>query len=173
MARQKLDAIDRQILLELQNDGRMTNVELAQRVKITAPPCLRRVRALEKAGYIKGYHADLDAAALGFPVTAYAFVGLSSQAESDLKAFEEEVRSWPEVRSCNMLSGEVDFILRCVARDLPEFQAFITEKLTAAKNVASVKTAVAIRQSKSEPGIPLEVSPSRPAGGSDAHPRTP
>jgi DNA-binding Lrp family transcriptional regulator len=173
MARQKLDAIDRQILVELQNDGRMTNVELAQRVKITAPPCLRRVRALEKAGYIKGYHADLDAAALGFPVTAYAFVGLSSQAESDLKAFEEEVRSWPEVRSCYMLSGEVDFILRCVAHDLPEFQAFITEKLTAAKNVASVKTAVAIRRSKREPGIPLEVSPARPAGGSDAHPRTP
>jgi DNA-binding Lrp family transcriptional regulator len=171
MARQKLDAIDRQILVELQNDGRMTNVDLAQRVKITAPPCLRRVRALEKAGYIKGYHADLDAAALGFAVTAYAFVGLSSQAESDLKAFEEEVRSWPQVRTCYMLSGEVDFILRCVAHDLPEFQAFVTEKLTAARNVASVKTAVAIRHTKNEPGIPLEVSPSRQAAGSDAHPQ--
>jgi len=157
MARQKLDAIDRQILVELQADGRMTNVELANRVKITAPPCLRRVRALEKAGYIKGYHADLDAAALGFGVTAYAFVGLSSQAEADLRAFEEEVRSWPQVRSCFMLSGEVDFILLCVAHDLPEFQAFVTEKLTAARNVASVKTAVAIRQVKNEPGIPLEV----------------
>lgn len=158
MARQKLDAIDRQILVELQADGRMTNVELAKRVKITAPPCLRRVRALEKAGYIEGYHADLNAPALGFGVTAFAFVGLSSQAESDLKAFEDEVRSWPQVRSCHMLSGEVDFILRCVARDLPEFQAFITEKLTAAKNVASVKTALAIRESKNDPGIPLEVS---------------
>jgi DNA-binding Lrp family transcriptional regulator len=157
MARQKLDAIDRQILVELQADGRMTNVELASRVKITAPPCLRRVRALEKAGYIRGYHADLDAAALGFGVTAYAFVGLSSQAESDLKAFEDEVRTWPQVRSCYMLSGEVDFILRCVSRDLPEFQAFITETLTAAKNVASVKTALAIRRSKNEPGIPLEI----------------
>ena len=157
MARQKLDAIDRQILVELQADGRMTNVELAKRVKITAPPCLRRVRALEKAGYIKGYHAELDAAALGFGVTAFAFVGLSSQAESDLKAFEDEVRTWPQVRTCYMLSGEVDFILRCVAHDLPEFQAFITEKLTAAKNVASVKTALVIRQSKNEPGIPLEV----------------
>jgi DNA-binding Lrp family transcriptional regulator len=157
MARQKLDTIDRQILVELQADGRMTNVELAKRVKITAPPCLRRVRALEKAGYIQGYHADLDAAALGYGVTAYAFVGLSSQAESDLKAFEEEVRSWPQVRRCDMLSGEVDFILRCVAHDLPELQAFITEKLTAAKNVASVKTAVTIRKTKNEPGIPLEV----------------
>jgi len=157
MARQKLDTIDRQILVELQADGRMTNVELAKRVKITAPPCLRRVRALEKAGYIQGYHADLDAAALGYAVTAYAFVGLSSQAEADLKSFEEEVRSWPQVRRCDMLSGEVDFILRCVAHDLPELQAFITEKLTAAKNVASVKTAVTIRKTKNEPGIPLEV----------------
>ena len=79
MARHKLDAIDRQILAELQADGRMTNVELANRVKITAPPCLRRVRALEKAGYIRGYHADLDAQSLGYGVTAFAFVGLSSQ----------------------------------------------------------------------------------------------
>jgi DNA-binding Lrp family transcriptional regulator len=157
MARQKLDTIDRQILVELQADGRMTNVELAKRVKITAPPCLRRVRALEKAGYIRGYHADLNAASLGFGVTAFAFVGLSSQAEADLKAFEDEVRSWPLVRACYMLSGEVDFILRCVARDLPEFQAFITEKLTAAKNVASVKTALVIREAKNEPGIPLEI----------------
>lgn len=156
MARQKLDTIDRQILVELQAEGRMTNVELAKRVRITAPPCLRRVRALEKAGYIRGYHADLDAAVLGFGVTAFAFVGLSSQAESDLRAFEDEVRTWPLVRDCYMLSGEVDFILRCVARDLPEFQTFITEKLTAAKNVASVKTALAIRRSKHEPGIPLE-----------------
>lgn len=156
MARHKLDSIDRKILAELQADGRMTNVELAKRVKITAPPCLRRVRALEKAGYIRGYHADLDAHALGFEVTAYAFVGLSSQAEADLKGFEEQVRQWPQVRSCHMLSGEVDFILLCVARDLSEFQAFVTEQLTAAKNVASVKTALAIRRSKFEPGIPID-----------------
>jgi DNA-binding Lrp family transcriptional regulator len=157
MARHRLDTIDRQILAELQADGRMTNVELAQRVNITAPPCLRRVRALEKAGYLKGYHADLDAKSLGFEVTAFAFVGLSSQAEPDLRAFEEQVRAWPQVRTCHMLSGEVDFILMCVARDLPDFQTFVTEKLTAAKNVASVKTALAIRTSKFEPGIPLPV----------------
>jgi DNA-binding Lrp family transcriptional regulator len=156
MTRHKLDSIDRHILAELQADGRMTNVELARRVGITAPPCLRRVRALEKAGYIKAYHADLDAPALGFEVTAFAFVGLSSQAEADLKGFEEQVRAWPQVRSCHMLSGEVDFILLCVARDLPEFQSFVTEKLTSAKNVASVKTALAIRTAKFEPGIPIE-----------------
>jgi DNA-binding Lrp family transcriptional regulator len=156
MTRHKLDATDLKILAELQADGRMTNVDLAQKAGITAPPCLRRVRALEKAGYIRGYHADLEPAALGYEVTAFAFVGLSSQAEADLKAFEDNVRQWPQVRSCFMLSGEVDFVLRCVARNLSEFRSFVTDKLTAAKNVASVKTALAIRQSKDEPGIPIE-----------------
>jgi DNA-binding Lrp family transcriptional regulator len=156
MERHKLDSIDMRILSELQNHGRITNVELSRRAKITAPPCLRRMRALEKGGYIKGYHAELDARSLGFEVTGFAFVGLSSQAEVDLKRFEEQVRSWPAVRECHMLSGEVDFLLKCVARDLSSFQTFVTETLTAAKNVASVKTALVIRQSKSEPAVPLE-----------------
>jgi DNA-binding Lrp family transcriptional regulator len=155
MARHGPDSIDLKLLAELQADGRMTNIDLAGKAGITAPPCLRRVRALEKAGYIRGYHADLDAAMLGYEVMAFAFVGLSSQADADLKAFEQQVRQWPQVRSCFMLSGEVDFVLRCVARDLSEFRAFVTDKLTAAKNVASVKTALAIRQSKDEPGIPI------------------
>lgn len=158
MQHQKLDPIDRKILAELQADGRMTNVELSHRVKITAPPCLRRVRALEKAGYIRGYHADLDAKALGYEVMGFAFVGLSSQAEADLKAFEEQMRAWPMVRECYMLSGEVDYLLKCVARDLSEFQSFITDKLTAVKNVASVKTALTIRPAKREPGVPVDLS---------------
>jgi DNA-binding Lrp family transcriptional regulator len=158
MTRHKLDTIDRQILSILQSAGRMTNVELASHVKITAPPCLRRVRALENSGYINGYHADIEPKSLGYEVAGFAFVGLASQAEADLRAFEEEVRNWPQVRSCYMLSGEVDFILRCVARDLPEFQSFITETLTATKNVASVKTALAIRRSKYAPGIPIDIT---------------
>ena len=89
MRRIRLDGIDRRILQELQADGRMTNVELAKRVGITAPPCLRRVRALEEAGLIRGYHASLAPEALGFPVTVFAQVGLASQAESDLTAFSE------------------------------------------------------------------------------------
>ena len=158
MKRVELDAIDRQILHELQEDGRITNVELSRRAKITAPPCLRRVRGLEKAGYIRGYHADLDMKMLGYELTAYAFVGLSSQAKSDIDAFEEQLRAWLIVRECWMLSGEVDFLLRCVAHDLSEFQSFVTEKLTAAKNVASVKTALTIRASKREFGVPVEMS---------------
>ncbi len=157
MERHKLDSIDLRILYELQENGRITNVDLSRRAKITAPPCLRRMRALEKAGYIKGYHADLDGKALGFEVTGFAFVGLVSQADADLKRFEGQARAWPQVRDCYMLSGELDFLLKCVARDLSSFQSFITETLTAARNVASVKTALAIRASKHAPGIPIEI----------------
>ncbi|HEY4939912.1 MAG TPA: Lrp/AsnC family transcriptional regulator [Rhizomicrobium sp.] len=156
----KLDSIDLRILAELQANGRITNVELSRRAKITAPPCLRRMRALEKTGFIQGYHADLDAKALGFEVTAYVFVGLSSQHDGDLKHFEERVRSWPQVRECYMLSGEVDFLLKCVATDLSSFQRFITETLTSEKNVASVKSSLVIHSSKSEAGVPLDVKSS-------------
>lgn len=157
MAGTKLDPIDRKILAELQADGRMTNVELAKRVGISAPPCLRRVRTLEEQGYIRGYHADVDSRALGFEVQVFAMVGLVSQAESDLSAFEARCREWPLVRECHMLNGEVDFILKCTAPDLSTFQSFLTEQLTAADNVASVKTSLVIRGAKDLPGVPFEV----------------
>ncbi|MEO0370984.1 MAG: Lrp/AsnC family transcriptional regulator [Pseudomonadota bacterium] len=153
----RLDEIDRMILAELQADGRMTNVELAKRVGISAPPCLRRVRTLEESGYIKGYHADVDARELGFEVQVYAMVGLQSQAEVDLSAFEALCDGWPLVRECHMLNGEVDFILKCVAPDLSTFQRFLTEELTAAENVISVKTSLVIRGAKDEPGVPFDV----------------
>ncbi|MCI5039751.1 MULTISPECIES: Lrp/AsnC family transcriptional regulator [Donghicola] len=153
----RLDPIDRRILAELQADGRMTNVELAKRVGISAPPCLRRVRTLEDAGYIKGYHAEVDARALGFEVKVFANVGLISQAEADLSAFEARCRAWPLVRECHMLNGEVDFLLKCVAPDLSTFQSFLTEELLKADNVASVKTSLVIRGEKDEPGVPFDV----------------
>jgi DNA-binding Lrp family transcriptional regulator len=153
----RLDHIDRQILAELQADGRMTNVELARRVGISAPPCLRRVRTLEEAGYIRGYHAVVDPRALGFEVQVFAMVGLQQQAEKHLAAFEQQCRDWPLVRECHMLNGEVDFILKCVAPDLSTFQAFLTGELTAAPNVASVKTSLVIRGSKDQPGVPFDV----------------
>lgn len=157
MAGNKLDPIDRQILAELQADGRMTNVELAKRVGISAPPCLRRVRTLEEAGYIRGYHADVDARELGFEVAVFAMVRLRSQAEVDLSAFEALCRAWPLVRECHMLNGEIDFILKCVAPDLSTFQRFLTDQLTSAENVASVKTSLVIRCAKDEPGLPFDV----------------
>jgi DNA-binding Lrp family transcriptional regulator len=151
----KLDAIDWRILKELQADGRLTNVALAARIGITPPPCLRRVRALEEAGYITGYHARVDERRLCFAVTAYAMVGLYSQSEADLRAFENRVLAWPLVRGCDYLAGETDFMLRCVAPDLPAFQDFVTRELTAAPNVSTVKTFVSIRGVKHDPGIPL------------------
>ncbi|MCP4817930.1 MAG: Lrp/AsnC family transcriptional regulator [Shimia sp.] len=157
MAGHRLDPIDRKILAELQADGRMTNVELAKRVGISAPPCLRRVRTLEEAGYIRGYHADVDSRELGFEVQVFAMVGLVSQAEADLSAFEARCREWPLVRECHMLNGEVDFILKCVAPDLSTFQTFLTEGLLKADNVASVKTSLVIRGAKDDPGVPFEV----------------
>ncbi|HYV87571.1 MAG TPA: Lrp/AsnC family transcriptional regulator [Candidatus Polarisedimenticolia bacterium] len=157
MRRVKLDRIDRRILHDLQDKGRMTNVELAKRAGISAPPCLRRVRALEKAGLIKGYHAEVNAEALGFTVTVFAQVGLSSQAEADLRAFEQLVASYPEVRECHMLAGEADFLLRIVATDWDAYQRFLTSKLTPAPNVSHVKTALAIRSTKTEPGVPIPV----------------
>jgi DNA-binding Lrp family transcriptional regulator len=157
MRRVKLDRIDRRILRDLQADGRMTNVDLAKRAGISAPPCLRRVRALEESGYIRGYHADINPEALGFGVTVFAQVGLASQAEADLKAFEELVRSWPEVRECHMLAGETDFLLKVVATDWDAYQKFLTTQLTTAPNVSQVKSALAIRMSKYEPGVPIEV----------------
>ena len=153
----KLDQIDRHILAELQADGRMTNVELARRVGISAPPCLRRVRTLEEAGYIRGYHAVVDPRMLGFEVQVFAMVGLATQAEADLTAFEQRCRDWPLVRECHMLNGEVDFVLKCVAPDLSTFQGFLTGELTSAPNVASVKTSLVIRGTKDEPGVPFDV----------------
>jgi DNA-binding Lrp family transcriptional regulator len=151
-----LDSIDRRLLAELQAEGRVTNVDLAKRVGLTAPPCLRRVRALEEAGVIRGYHADLDASRLGFTITVFAMVSLKSQAEEDLRAFENHIKALPEVRECHMLNGEIDFILKIVSKDLQSFQEFLTSKLTPAPNVASVKTSLTIRTAKSEPGVPLE-----------------
>ena len=150
-----LDQIDLNILAEIQADGRITNVELARRVGISPPPCLRRVRALEEAGYIQGYRGLLDPRRLGFDVTVFASVHLASQADADLRAFEEFVRAEPLVRECWMLSGEIDFVLKCVAPDLKTFQALI-EKLTSAPNVRNVKTSLTLRNSKDAAMVPME-----------------
>ena len=150
-----LDDIDRRLLAELQDEGRVTNVELAQRVGLTAPPCLRRVRSLEEEGVIRGYHAELDASKLGFSITVFAMVSLKSQAVDALREFENAMHDLPEVREVHMLNGEIDFILKIVSKDLQSFQEFLTSKLTPAPNVASVKTSLTIRTSKHEPGVPL------------------
>ena len=145
-----LDAIDWKILRELQQAGRMTNVELSGRVGISAPPCLRRVKRLEEAGIIRGYRALLNAPALGLDVVAFCLIGLNHQSDADLRAFSDLARSWPIIRSAWMVSGESDFLLHCVASDLGTFQTFVIEELTSAPNVDTVRTALTIRQVKDD-----------------------
>jgi DNA-binding Lrp family transcriptional regulator len=151
-----MDSIDLKLLALLQENGRMTNVELAQKVGLTAPPCLRRIRALEQSGIIRAYHAEIDASKMGFSITVFAMVSLKSQAEADLRAFETYLQSIPEVRECHMLNGEIDFMLKIVARDLQSFQELLTSRLTSAPNVNSVKTSLTIRTAKDMPGVPIE-----------------
>lgn len=157
MKRIKLDKIDRKILKNLQEDGRITNVELARSAGISAPPCLRRVRALEEAGYIRGYHARVNASVMGYGVTVFAHVKLVSQAEGDLKKFEAQVNGWDVVRECYMLAGETDFLLKIVAHDWDDYQKFLTSTLLATPNVTSVKSSLAIKATKDAPGVPIDV----------------
>ena len=149
-----LDAIDRRILAELQADGRMTNVELARRAGISAPPCLRRVRRLEEAGIIRGYHADTDPQTLGWDITFFAVVGLESQKEAVLSAFESLVAAWPEVRECHMIRGGGDFLLKLVARDAAH-ENELTRNLTGASHVSRVQTLQTIRTSRQLTGVPF------------------
>ncbi len=155
--KKKLDDIDFQILNELQSNGRISNVDLASLVKISPPSCLRRVKVLELSNYIKGYSANINAELIGFKVTVFAYVGLESQAESDLQVFENYISVFPEVRECHMLIGEVDFILKIVAKDWNDFQKFLTTKLTQAPKVSNIKTSLNIRSNKSLTGVPFEV----------------
>src|SRR5271170_2555451 len=159
----KLDRIDLRILRELQKDGRMTNVELARRVGISAPPCLRRVRALEESGYIKGYHADIAGDKLGFGITVFILVSLTNHAESDLLNFAKLVESWPHVRESYMMTGDSDFLIKVVAEDWEAFQKFLTHQLAGAPNVAHVKSAPAMQRTKYEPGVPIEDKNGAPA----------
>jgi DNA-binding Lrp family transcriptional regulator len=149
-----LDTIDRVILDELQRDGRMTNVDLAKHAQISAPPCLRRVRRLEEAGIIRGYHADTDPRKLGWEITFFAIVGLESQKEAILSAFETEMEKWPEVRECHMIRGGGDFLIRVVARDTVH-ENTLTQNLTALAIVSRVQTLQTIRTSRSLAGVPL------------------
>jgi DNA-binding Lrp family transcriptional regulator len=151
----QIDKIDLRILKELMEDGSLTNLALAGKVGLSAPPCLRRVRALEAAGIIRGYTALVDEKALGYNLVAYALVGLHNQTESDLRTFENRILGWSIVREAYMLSGESDYILKCIASDLAQFQEFVLKDLTAAPNVSSVKTSLTIRLVKSSQGVPL------------------
>ena len=152
----KLDKVDLQILKDLQDDGRLTNVDLARRAGISAPPCLRRVKGLEDLDVIKGYHADLNAEALGFNLVIFAEISLESQSDTDLRAFEAVVNLWPMVRECHLVAGEADFLLKIVAKDWDGYQRFLSTQLTTAAKVNNVKTMTVLRSAKKLNGLPLE-----------------
>ena len=157
MRRQKLDRTDLKILKKLQENGRITNVELAEYAGISAPPCLRRVRSLEKANIIRGYTADINPNSLGFGITVFTQVRLESNKDADIKGFEEKVAQYEMVRECHLLSGDVDFLLRIVSRDWDSYQHFLTHELAAMDNVSSVKTSPIVKSSKTLNGVPIEV----------------
>ena len=149
-----LDAIDRRILAALQENGRITNIALSRVAGVSAPPCLRRVRALEEAGVIRGYHADTDPQILGWEITFFAIVGLESQKEVVLSAFEQLVGAWSEVRECHMIRGGGDFLLKLVARDTAH-ENQLTQKLTGLSSVSRVQTLQTIRTSRNLSGVPF------------------
>lgn len=153
----KLDRIDLTILQEMQKNGRITNVELAEKAGISAPPCLRRVRALEDAGYIRGYHADIAPDKMGFGMVVFIHVGLANHGESDLANFSKLLETWPQVRESYMLTGDSDFLLKVVAEDWEAFQKFLTTQLTSAPNVNHVKSFPTMRRAKYEAGIPIDI----------------
>ena len=132
----------------------MTNVELARRAGISAPPCLRRVRRLEETGIIRGYHAETDPQKLGFAITFFVIIGLDTQKDAALAGFERLVATWPEVRECHMIRGGGDFLIRLVAKDTAQ-ENELTRRLTEAPGVATVRSLQTIRTSRTVAGVPL------------------
>jgi len=156
MRRQKLDRTDLKILKKLQDNGRITNVELAEYAGISAPPCLRRVRSLENANIIRGYSADINPGSLGFGITVFTQVRMESNKDVDIKRFEEKVATFDMVRECHLISGDFDFLLKVVARDWDSYQHFLTNELATTENVASVKTSPIVKTFKALPGVPID-----------------
>ena len=155
MLNKSLDAIDRHILENLQNDARMRNVELAEKVGLSPSPCLRRVGNLEETGVIRGYATLVDAEAVGLPVSVFVSVTLEKQIEKALEKFEKEIRARPEVMECYLMTGEADYLLRVVTADLSAYERFLIEHLTRIPGVASIKSSFALKQVAYRTALPI------------------
>lgn len=151
----KLDNIDLTLLAMLEKNARLTNIELSSRIGLSPQPCVARWRNLEAKGFILGYRAEIDARKLGFNVTAFVYVGLKSQANSDLRAFESELKMWGIVDEAYALQGEVDYLLHCVTRDLTELKTFLKEVLLLSPSVKTVKTSILMEVVKRGAGLPI------------------
>lgn len=151
-----LDAIDRKILALLQEDARLANVELADKVGLSPSPCLRRVRDLEAAGIIRRYVTLLDPAAVGLPVSVFVNVTLERQVEQALERFEAVILKRPEVMECYLMTGDADYLLRVVIADLSSYERFLIEHLTRVPGVASIKSSFALKQVKYRTALPVD-----------------
>ena len=150
-----MDAIDRRILENLQNDARMANVTLAEKVGLSPSPCLRRVGRLEETGVIKGYATLVDAEAVGLPVSIFVNVTLEKQVEGALETFEKDIRAQPEVMECYLMTGDFDYLLRVVTSDLQAYERFLMEHLTRVPGVASIKSSFALKQVAYRTALPI------------------
>ena len=156
MVKKQIDSTDLKILRILQDEGRISNLDLAKKINMSPPPTLRRVRDLEQGGFIDEYRANINAIKLGFDLTVWIFVSLKNQNEESLRQFEKLVWGWEQVRECYMLNGEVDFILKCISKNMEDFNNFLTNQVTSFENISSVKTAFAIKTTKSLGKVPLD-----------------
>ncbi len=151
----KLDKYDRSILEVLQNDGRISNVHLAERVSLSESACLRRVRALEDAGIIERYAALMSQSKVGLPGNVFVHIGLQREEESELAAFELAVKNIPEVMECYLMTGEFDYLLRVVVSDMADFERLHRDSLTRLPGVARVNSSVTIRTVRKKTELPL------------------
>ena len=156
MIKKELDGIDLKILRILQDEGRVSNLDLSKKIGMSPPPTLRRVRDLEKNGFIDGFRANIDPSKLGYDLTAWIFISLKNQNEENLNSFEKLVWGWETIRECYMLNGEVDFILKSVSKNMAEFNDFLSRNITSNENVSSVKTAFAIKTTKRLGNVPID-----------------
>lgn len=151
----EIDDIDRKIIAALQADGKITVNELAEQIGLSASPCARRVRMLEQAGVIKGYAAIIDQKKVGLPISAFASIKLERQREDALERFSKAVARWPEVVDCYLMTGQRDYLLRIVVRDLEAYEQFLNDKLTRLDGVASIETSFALKQVKRSEVLPI------------------
>jgi Lrp/AsnC family leucine-responsive transcriptional regulator len=151
-----LDSFNRKILHELQGEGRLPNVELADRVGLSPSPCLARVRQLEEAGIIRGYYGLLDAEKLGPILSVFIQITLDRQSEKTLEIFESTVAELPEVMECYLMTGDADYLLRVVVRDAVSLKDFILEKLTKTPGVANIRSSFSLKQVKYKTALPIE-----------------
>ncbi len=150
-----LDLADRKILRELCHDARVSNAQLADRVHLTPTPCLRRVRKLEASGVVRGYRADLDHVALGYRVKALVFVKLARYSESNARLFEQAVKALPSVLECSVVAGQYDYVLKVVARDLPDYERILKDALSAIEVIEDLESTIILKQIECSDTLPF------------------